>query len=242
VLELEYRLPPAYFEGKGFRRTSLHPPVFRGSTLVSHTRWQVTLPPGHVGAVVGRYVTLDYHWGWLGWLLAPRAVAGPVEMQPKESVEAPEQDISLAFEHGGSLAPQVYHLPRLAWFLACSGVLLVVALVLIFIPMPRLLLGLFLGALGLTLLVVALLAPALLPPLAYGAEPGVVALIVASIVQWLRAERYRRQVTFMPGFSRSSNSGLSRNSSQRRKREPSTVDAPTGPVLHAPAPPTSRSG
>jgi hypothetical protein len=49
-------------------------------------------------------------------------------------------------------------------------------------------------------------------------------------------ERYRRQVVFMPGFTRlKSKSSLIVNTPQPRPREPSTVDAPGTPAAAAPA-------
>src|SRR5262249_60760641 len=77
-----------------------------------------------------------------------------------------------------------------------------------------------------------LLAPAVLPALLYGCEPGAVVLLAVVGVQWLLHQRYRRQVVFMPGFSRvKSGSSLVRGgSSSNRKRElprePSTIDEP----------------
>ena len=86
-------------------------------------------------------------------------------------------------------------------------------------------------AAGLTVLVVAclLLWPGLLAMLLYGAQPGAVVLVL--IMQWLLHQRYRRQVVFMPGFTRvKAGSSLIRSSSmQNRPREPSTIDAPTKP-------------
>jgi hypothetical protein len=60
--------------------------------------------------------------------------------------------------------------------------------------------------------------------LLYGALPGAAALALVLSVQWFLHQRYRRQVVFMPGFTRlKSNSSLLRSGP---RAEPSTVDAP----------------
>jgi hypothetical protein len=58
-------------------------------------------------------------------------------------------------------------------------------------------------------------------------------------VQWLLHERYRRQIVFLPSFSRSrAGSSLLRGGVQRPHGEPSTVDAPrtgSGAGKHPPS-------
>src|SRR5262249_10296184 len=77
-----------------------------------------------------------------------------------------------------------------------------------------------------------LLAPGVLPAVAYGCEPALLVLLVVVGLHWLLYQRYRRQVVFLPGFSRAKpGSSLNRPSSNRLRpappvREPSTVDAP----------------
>jgi hypothetical protein len=59
-------------------------------------------------------------------------------------------------------------------------------------------------------------------------------------VQWLVQERYRRQVVFMPGFTRlQAGSSLSRAPQGAKPREPSTVDAASAGVA-APAPSSAK--
>jgi hypothetical protein len=84
-----------------------------------------------------------------------------------------------------------------------------------------------LGVAGLGLVVAALLWPTALGQVAYGCEPGAAVLVVVAGVQWLLHERHRRQVIFLPSFSRArANSSLLRTEGSRPPGEPSTVDAP----------------
>jgi hypothetical protein len=54
-------------------------------------------------------------------------------------------------------------------------------------------------------------------------------LLIVIVVQWLLQRRYRRQLIFMPGFSRvAPGSSIVRGGSSHRRRDPSTVDAPPG--------------
>jgi hypothetical protein len=51
-------------------------------------------------------------------------------------------------------------------------------------------------------------------------------------LQWFFQRRYRRQVVFMPGFTRlaTGSSLVKHGSSHRPRAEPSTVDAPVGSI------------
>jgi hypothetical protein len=58
-------------------------------------------------------------------------------------------------------------------------------------------------------------------------QPGVVLLGVFIGVHLLLQEKYRRQLVFLPGFTRARpNSTIVRSNSAPRPREASTVDAP----------------
>jgi hypothetical protein len=123
------------------------------------------------------------------------------------------------------------HVAQQVWLLVCSLTLLAVGLVLFLTPLPRWLFWTFVALLGVGVSLLGLLAPAVLPALLYGCEPGAVVLLGVVSVQWMLHQRYRRQVIFMPGFSRvKSGSSLVRGGSSNRKREvarePSTIDQP----------------
>ena len=83
---------------------------------------------------------------------------------------------------------------------------------------------------GLMVITAGLMWPQLLAPVVYGCQPGLLVLLVVLSLHWLVQERYRRQVVFMPGFTRmQSNSSLLRAGQGNRPREPSTVDSPAAP-------------
>jgi hypothetical protein len=127
---------------------------------------------------------------------------------------------------------RIWHFPRQFWLLGCSALILAIGLVLglvssriFFWLMVLVVVGIGIG--------VGLAWPALLPNLVYGGQPGLVVLVVILAIQWMLQERYRRQVVFMPGFTRlKSNSSLIR-SGAARSREPTTVDAPATPSVLA---------
>jgi hypothetical protein len=74
----------------------------------------------------------------------------------------------------------------------------------------------------------ALLKPAVFSAVVYGCEPGMMALAALLLMQWLMHERYRRQVFFLPSFSRirSESSQVRAGGMARPTGEPSTVDHP----------------
>src|SRR5581483_8985599 len=94
------------------------------------------------------------------------------------------------------------HVPQLAWLLLCSLTFLILGLVLYFTPLPT---PVFWGVLivaALAILAVGILWPSTLAAVAYGCEPGVPILLLVVGLQWMVQRSYRRQVVFMPGFSR----------------------------------------
>jgi hypothetical protein len=233
LLELSYALPPGR-SGRGSAglwTTALVPPILREDRAAVPTCWQVLVPPSWVVLGPESGPGVERTWGRRGWLLAPR-LSWPAETAlgaGGESVEAGEP-VVVCWRNGAEPLT-LTHVSQLGWLLACSLVLLVLGL------------GLYgLGAagrtralaLGLGLLAVAVgagavLRPAVLSAIAYGCEPGAGVLIAALLVQWLVHERYRRQVVFLPSFSRSrSGSSLLRSGAARPAApgEPSTVDVP----------------
>ena len=115
------------------------------------------------------------------------------------------------------------------WLLACSLGFLVLGLTFYFTSLPRALFWALVVLLGLGGLAASLFWPGVLLAVLYGCEPGLVVLLIVVGVQWLLQRRYRRQLIFMPGFTRvAPGSSIMRGGSSNRHREPSTVDAPPG--------------
>jgi hypothetical protein len=230
ILDLEYKMAGV---DEPLWQSTIHPPHFHNDAIVGRLRWQVTVPAGQVAIGLGSKTQAEFHWGVRDWLLSPEPGATAEELErwlggsgPPGPFPAP----SLIFWRT-SLEPfGVWRVPRQAWFLICSGLVLAVGLGLAFIPLARYSRWLLLLLVGLMVITAGLMWPQLLAPVVYGCQPGLLVLLVVLSLHWLVQERYRRQVVFMPGFTRmQSNSSLLRAGQGNRPREPSTVDSPAAP-------------
>jgi hypothetical protein len=145
-------------------------------------------------------------------------------------------------------AVRLVHFPLPVWLAVCSLTVLAVAFLLYVLALavrrpaaegaaaavgwlPRALFWPLAGGLGFAVVLAALFWPGVLGPVLYGAEPGALVLAAVLAAQWGWQQRYRRQVVFLPGFTRvKQGSSLVRNGSSnpasRPRGEPSTVDAP----------------
>jgi hypothetical protein len=244
VLKVRYRLPPGR-GGPSTWQTALQQPVLRGQPAAVSTRWVVLLPASWVA--LGPQDGGPRSWGRRGPLLAPRLAQSAGELEDELHEESPDEEekgavLSLDCSREGSGPLVVTHVPNQAWLLLCSLGLLALGLAVSWLTWPSreahgqpawLWPLLALAALG--LVVAALLWPTLMGQVAYGCQPGAAVLVVVALVQWLWHERYRRQIIFLPTFSRARpGSSLSRapaasDAEQARGRapgEPSTVDVP----------------
>jgi hypothetical protein len=134
----------------------------------------------------------------------------------------------------------VIHVPQQAWLLACSLTFLALGMALIFLALPRVLLWSAIVVLSLAAAVAAVEWPSVLPAVVYGCEPGGLVLVVVLGFHWMLQRRYRRQVVFLPGFTRlKPGSSLVRHGNALRPRgEPSTVDVPAQPAVGVREPPS----
>ncbi len=228
VLEVRYDLPRNQPEAEGPWQTALHPPEILGNVFLGRVRWQVTMPHSWVPVVAGADVHPEQVWAWDGWLPAPEPALNAAELDEwitdEKSGEEPALPSLVCTRT--SLEPlRVLRLPQQAWFLLCSGAVLLVGLGLYFAPLSHYSFWAALALLGMGVVAAGALWPSVLPAVVYGSEPGLVVLVVLLGFQWMLHQRYRRQVVFMPGFKRlKPGSSLVRTS---RPRDPSTVDAPT---------------
>jgi hypothetical protein len=245
VLELTYQIS-AGRTGGGFLQPVLTPPSVRGTQGKTPVRWQILLPADWVvlGPECGPGV--ERTWGWRGWLVAPRLTATAADLERWFiGVETPSQKHTeeasvptLVCWRSGLESLTVTYVPQQAWLMVCSLGLLLLGFALYLLARPRApgqglstaWLMPALTALVLAGAVVGLLRPTLLAAVVFGGEPGAAVLLVFAGIQWLLHERYRRQIIFLPSFSRGSNgSSLLRRatgSAPRHRGEPSTVDAP----------------
>lgn len=237
LLEIQCKLPAVLAERRGPWLLTAQAPTLRGVT-VKEARWLVSVPTSRV-ALAGGTARPAYRWTWQGWLFTPCAAAGCPGLESwlvtgRTPAGGDGLPGSFTLTRAGQGPQRLYLMPRPIWLLLCSGTLLVLALGLLYAPMAM---SLRLAGAVLALLAALSLAlwwPALLPPLALGLQPGLVILVLVILVQKLLQERYRRQVVFLPSFTRAGGSSVGRNGS-RRTREASTIDSPVGPTAPAPS-------
>jgi hypothetical protein len=243
LLDISYQLEAGSPQLDGLFRTALYPPVLHGDVFIGQVRWQVGLPPSWVALPPSGASASPAHWRWRNWLLTPAPTLSESDLEAwligeaalqkskSESRNPKVEGAGLVFGSADLGPVGVLHFPRLLWLSVCSTVLLLLGVLLLAAPLSRLIFGLSVGFLGVVVLAAALMWPAVFPALAYGAEPGAAVLLLVVGVQWFLQHRYRRQVVFMPGFTRARpGSSLSRRSSSQRPHDKSTVDAPAAAV------------
>jgi hypothetical protein len=240
VLVLSYHLSPDRMAATPVG-TTLQAPRVLGEAEGVPTRWEVTAPRGWVvlgpeaGPGAGRV------WGRRGWLFAPGSNLTAADLD--RWLHAGEAPAPSRADAGATPTLVLWrdqptlrltYAPQQLWLVGCSLALVLAGLVLARLPLLRpeegtplwgwLLLGVFLVATA----AVVLLWPTLAGQLAYGCQPGAAVLLVLGLVQWALHERYRRQIVFLPSFSRtrSGSSLLRQKPVAAGHGEPSTVDAP----------------
>lgn len=243
LLDLLYHLPPALQPEprlgmlEGWRlQTGFAPPRLRGDVLVGRVRWQLALPGDWVVLTSAGGAVVEQRWGRRGWLLGPVPAVGGDDLEhwfngPDAPPEASSAGTPSLVCWQSAVQPLwLVHLPQQVWLIACSLMVLAVGLGLYYLPLSRVQWGTAIGGLGLLVVAVGILWPNVLPALVYGSEPGAAVLLLVLGVQWMLHRRYRRQIVFMPGFTRlKTGSSLIRTnsgSSNRPRGEPSTIDAP----------------
>ncbi len=226
LLLIEYKLSANFAERDSSWQTQLCGPIFQGDVILGSVRWLVSLPPSWVSVPTANNVLPDFRWSLQSWLLAPEAVVSAGELTAWQVKQ--DEPLSLVLSRGRSQdSITVIHFPRQTWLLICSGLLLAVGLALHMLPLARSIFWFLVVSLGLGLIVGGFLWPAWVPALLFGAQPGALVLGLILGIHWVLNERYRRQVIFMPGFTRlKPGSSLLQNPPAPRPREASTVDAP----------------
>jgi hypothetical protein len=230
ILEVNYQLPRGQPTKQGQWQTTLNLPTVEGDVFIGKVRWQVALPPSVLAVAARGAATTELILKWHDWLpsLEPAISTNDLEQwfsgQELTETGAEASLVSL----GNSLEPlRVIRVNRAFWFLVCSGLALLIGLSLLLHPPSPAgwLVVVVLASVCLT--AVGWLWPPLLSASLYGAAPGVLASVLMFLSQWLIQERYKRQLVFMPGFTRvKGGSSLIRPTGNQRAHEPSTIDAP----------------
>ncbi len=241
VLDVGYTLLP----GRAVLQTLLQPPQLRRGDPGAPVRWQVVLPSSWV-PLSQDALGADYGWGRRGWLVALRPTVTTADFErwfagsdaPRTDDLKAYPDPTIAVWRSAPEPLRLSHVPEQPWLLVCSLTLLIVGLALAFVSLPRAVFWGTLAVTGVGLLLAGLFWPGVLASILYGCEPGALVLLPVLAVQWLLQQRYRRQVVFLPGFTRmKAGSSLIRGSSNRPRGEPPTVDA--NPSVHGGARPAS---
>ena len=231
TLEVRYQ----YRDSTGGWQTSFLPPRLRGNVFTGRVRWQLDLPSNRVVVAASGDLSPEQSWGLKGPLLGPKPAVSASEVErwftgSKPSDEEALRSWELVAWQGDPRPATIYHASQQVWLLGCSLTVLALGLALSFAPLPRSLLWAILILIGLAVVAASILWPSTLAVVAYGVQPGILVLLLVVVLQWFFQRRYRRQVVFMPGFTRiAAGSSLVKHSSHHRTRgEPSTVDAPAG--------------
>jgi hypothetical protein len=191
----------------------------------------VALPGDWVPLFDDGSLPAELAWVWRGWLVGTRPTSSAAELErwldERALADDSESPSASVVSWRTDLEPlAIRHAPQQVWLLGCSVSLLAAALVLYMVRARPVVFFLLLAGLAVGALAIALSWSGALSALIYGCEPGLAALLVIVVVQWLLHQRYRRQVVFLPSFKRVKASGsvVSVNGGSR-PREPSTVDA-----------------
>jgi hypothetical protein len=249
LLEVSFQSPPGR-SGRSPLHTVLQPPQLRGAPAVQ-TRWQVSVPANRILIAPESASGVERTWTRRGWLPAMRLQLNGADLQREFDKTLPDelrqkgqqldreaQTVpALIFWQDQTTPIVLTHAPQQAWLLICSLGVLIVGLGLYWSARPRIASGgrwavwlwPLLALLILAIAVAVLFWPTTLWAIVYGCEPGILVLLAVMGLQWLMHERYRRQIVFLPSFSRGhGGSSLVRKqaSSRPQSGEPSTVDAP----------------
>ena len=237
LLEIAYHLDPVWIRGSAMT-TPLVAPTLLGEPGRTPTRWSVVTPRSYVVLGPEAGPATARVWTWRGRLFAPRVDVSAAELErwlldaappPGDLGAAP----SLVMWHDGASPVQLIHAPQTAWLIVCSAVLVLIGLLLARLVLNKeggpssFRIGIVTSGVAAALVAAGLFVPNLLGQMAYGCQPGVLVLVVIIGVQRLLHERYRRQIVFLPSFTRSSRKGSSLHRAEPRPHgQPSTVDAP----------------
>jgi hypothetical protein len=231
LLDVSYQADSGRMEGNGLLQSTLYPPVLRSAILLGRARWRVDLPGGWMPIALQHGSSVEQHWGWWGWLPAPRPALSRAELEQwLDGTETPvpveESEPSLVCWQSALGPLTLVQAPQRIWLLVCSLTILVLGLGLLLAPLSRYLFWTCIVVIPITVAAIGVFSPAALSAVGYGCEPGALVLAVAVAAQWTVHRRYRRQVILMPGFARLKPGSSLIRSNNNRTRDPSTIDEP----------------
>ena len=231
VLELSYTVDADRAGSSGPFSAVLLPPLILDAVMLGRVQWQVDLPAGWMPLYTGAGHRMWQHWEWSGWFLMPRPSLGRNDLEkwfqesasPSNGVDVP---VDLVCSNSDLVNLPIVLFPHRLWQLFCSILLLVAGMVLISDKISRVFFWLCVILLAAGPFGVAVNCPDALSAVVYGIQPGFLILGAIIVLKWTLHARNRRQVVFMPGFTRTRSSGSQQGGSSIRPRPPSTIDAP----------------
>jgi hypothetical protein len=248
ILEIRYQLSPGAGAGAGRWYSRLSPPRPKGAVLLNRVCWEVDLPAGWMSPLQWGGDPAEQDWGWRGGLWTPRSALSRADLEKflraKATPDGTTSETPSLVCWQTALEPLgIVQAPHQLWLLVCSLLFLVLALGFCAVTVGNAgrtlnagrkrrrwwAAGILLGVgLVLSLIGAAVWAPGVVTAVVYGCEPGLVVFLLILGVQWMLHQRYRRQVVFLPSFSRMkpSSSLVRKETGSRPRGEPSTVDAP----------------
>jgi hypothetical protein len=131
VLELSYVLPPGGTApgSVGLLTTMLQPPALKGDAGAVPVCWQVVVPPSWVVLGPESGPGAERTWVRRGWLAAPQLTRAAVDAGYEGLGGMPEGEVpAVVCWRSGADPLTLTHVTQLAWWLACSPVLLVLGL------------------------------------------------------------------------------------------------------------------
>lgn len=218
--ELDVRfVTPARAGGSLF---GVPPPVVRGAAVRGPVRWQLAVPASAVVVVPDPAFLPDGKWQWRGWGFAPAPAGTPADLdawlaagtEADADADAPGWGSAGGEVIGGRLPPgaglRAVRVPRAAWVLGCSAVVVAVGWLLARLrPRP---LGLLAAVVGVAVAGLAVWLPQAAGQAAAGAQPGAVLLVVGLAVAGVRRWRRARAAAPPPTFARTPAAGSGKSS------------------------------
>ncbi len=233
LFEISYTIPASALEDSGVIYSTLPAPILQGDVAIGQTRWIVTTATPMIGAAFGANVRPDVTLGFRGWLPTPEPSLTTADAEywlTGVKSATPGEPVTYSFTQPSASPSAIIRMSRSAWLLVCSGLLVLIVLGAYAAPISRLAFWMVILALAIVVLAVALQLPGFMPAILFGIQPGVVVTSIFIAILWTIEERYRRQLIFLPGFSRTKQgSTMSRGKSGVRPREASTLDSPEVP-------------
>ncbi len=239
LLEISFTIPASAVENAGIMLTTLPMPILQGDVAIGETRWQLTTASPMLGATFGSSAVPDIHWIIQGWLLTPKPSQTTADAEHwliGADTGQPGDPVTWSVTQSTATPMAVLHMPRAAWLLSCSGLVVLITLGAYVAPISRLTFWTIILTFAVLALALAIRFPGLVPALLFGMQPGFVITMVFIGIHWTLQERYRRHLVSLPGFSQTKQgSTMSRVNAAERPREASTLDSSPEAVEKAPS-------